>query len=174
MVIRNLVVLLGLMMISNLTFALTTLDGKADKIENYLGKGKWTVVEVWESNCSACRMHMPDMVMFDGKLENVQLLGISLDTQNGVKKTQSFIDEYDIEFPTLVSNNVETNIWLQQTVGQGLLGTPTFVIFNPEGKRMAVQSGIVATASLERYITSRSKTKKTDKQVSASKTTTEK
>jgi len=156
--------LLILMVVSNLALAFTSLEGKEDKISHYLGKGKWTVVEIWESNCGACRMHMPDMVKFDGKLDNVQLLGVSLDTQKGVKQAKAFIDEYKITFPTLISNSVEINIWMQQEIGQGLLGTPTFVIFNPKGELAAVQSGIVATASLEKYIKSRSGVTKTEKQ----------
>lgn len=160
MPIKNMFVWLSLLIVSNISLAFTSLDGKEDKIANYLGKGKWTVIEVWESNCSACRMHMPDVVKFDGKLDNTQLLGVSIDTQEGIKNAQAFIDEYNIKFPTLISNNIEINSWMEQKVGQGLLGTPTFLIFNPSGQLAAAQPGIVATASLERYIISSSNVKK--------------
>ncbi len=162
MAIKKLFALLSLMIISNFSLAFTSLEGQEDKISHYLGKGKWTVVEIWESNCGACRMHMPDMVKFDGKLDNVQLLGVSLDTQEGVKKAKAFIAEYKIEFPTLISNSVEINSWMEQKIRENLLGTPTFIIFNPEGKLAATQPGIVATASLERYIKSRSEVIKDD------------
>jgi len=137
--------------------AFTDIDGKKDSITNHIGKDKWTIVEVWESNCHACRMHMPDMVKFDGKLKNARILGISLDGQKGIDKAEEFIMEYDIKFPTIITNYVEMNIWMRRSIGESLVGTPTFILFDPEGKLVAAQPGIVSTASLETFITENSK-----------------
>ncbi len=132
--------------------AFTNLEGKQDFISNHIGKDKWTIVEVWESGCQACRMHMPDMVKFDGKLKNARILGISLDTQNGIEDAEDFIAEYDIKFPTLITNYVEMNVWMQKSLGEPLMGTPTFILFDPKGALVAAQPGIVSTDSLEKFI----------------------
>ncbi len=145
----------ALLLLSNTSVAFTTLDSKQVHLGNYIGKGKWTVIEVWESNCAACRSHMPEMVKFDGTLDNVQLIGVSLDTQEGIEKAEAFIEEYSIKFPTIISNLVEMNIWMQKAVGQGLLGTPTFLIFNPEGQIAAAQPGIVKVKAIESYVSSK-------------------
>ena len=138
--------------------AFTNLEtGKPDKITNYLGDNKWTVLEIWASDCPACRMHMPDMVKFDGKLKNTRLLGISIDGLEGIDDTEDFIAEFDIKFPTIMSNPIEMNIWMQQSVGENFVGTPTFILFDPEGKLVAAQPGIVSTVSLEKFITQNSK-----------------
>lgn len=138
-------------------FAFTDTDGKTDSISNHIGKNKWTIVEVWESNCAACRMHMPDMVKFDGKLKNARILGVTLDGQKGIGAAEDFIAEYDIKFPTIITNFVEMNIWMQRSIGESLVGTPTFILFDPEGKLVAAQPGIVSTDSLEKFITDNSK-----------------
>jgi thioredoxin-related protein len=44
------------------------------------------------------------------------------------------------------------NAWMMENVGEGLIGTPTFIIFNPEGKLVAAQPGIISTDSLETFI----------------------
>ena len=141
-----------LLLLSNSAFAFTDMKGKKDSIQNHIGNNKWTILEVWESNCPACRMHMPDMVKFDGKLKNARILGVSLDGQDGIDAAETFIDEYDVKFPTLITNFVEMNIWMQQSIGESLVGTPTFILFDPEGKLVAAQPGIVSTASLEKFI----------------------
>ena len=148
---------LSLMLASTNANAFTDMEGKPDLISNHIGKGKWTILEVWESNCPACRMHMPEMVKFDGKLKNARILSVSLDGQRGIKAAEDFIDEYDMKFPTILTNFVEMNIWMQKSIGESLVGTPTFILFDSEGKLVAAQPGIVSTESLEKFITENSK-----------------
>ena len=93
---------------------------------------------------------------FDGKLKNARILGVTLDGQDGIDDAEDFIAEYDIKFPTIVTNYVEMNIWMEQSIGESLRGTPTFILFDPEGKLVAAQPGIVAVASLEKFITENS------------------
>ncbi len=160
-IITNKLLLLSFLLLSTLASqsasAFTDMEGKKDSLMNHIGKDKWTIVEVWESNCPACRMHMPEMVNFDGKLKNARIVGISLDGQRGIDAAEEFIMEYDIEFPTIITNYVEMNVWMQQNIGESLVGTPTFILFDPEGKLVAAQPGIVAVASLEKFITENSK-----------------
>lgn len=148
--------LVALLIIGSNAFAFTDLNGKKDSINNHIGKDKWTILEIWESSCGACRMHMPEMVKFDGKLKNARILGVTLDGQDGIDDAEDFIAEYDVKFPTIVTNYVEMNIWMEQSIGESLRGTPTFILFDPQGKLVAAQPGIVAVASLEKFITENS------------------
>ena len=150
------IMLLAFLFISSNAFAFTDLNGKKDTISNHIGKDKWTIVEVWESSCSACRSHMPNMVKFDGKLNNARILGVTLDGQAGIDDAEDFLAEYDVKFPTIVTNYVEMNIWMQKAIGESLMGTPTFILFDPKGKLVAAQPGIVSVASLEKFITGNS------------------
>jgi len=51
------------------------------------------------------------------------------------------------------------NVWMQQSIGESLVGTPTFILFDSEGKLVAAQPGIVSTESLEKFITENSQPK---------------
>ena len=151
------VFLVSIIFFSNPVFAFMDLKGKEIKIEKQLGDGKWSIVELWVSDCGACRQHMPSMVQLDGKLKNTRILGISLDGQKGIVNAKAFIKEFDIKFKNFISNPIEVNIWMEKIASESLIGTPTFMIFNPKGKLVAAQPGIVLSASLERFIKENSK-----------------
>ncbi len=152
-IISSFILALAFLLLSTTVSAFSKItDGQIDDIKNHIGNGKWTILEVWASDCLQCRVHMPEMVEFDGKLENARILGISLDGLRGIEDAKSFVSEFKIKFPTIISNPIEMNIWMQQNLGESLIGTPTFILFDPEGKLVAAQPGIVAISSLEKFI----------------------
>ena len=102
---------------------------------------------------------MPEMVEFDGKLKNARVLGVSIDGLNGIEDAKDFIDEFGVKFPTIITNPVEMDIWMRQSIEEPLYGTPSFILFDPEGKLVAAQAGLLPTASIEKFIVNNSKTK---------------
>jgi thiol-disulfide isomerase/thioredoxin len=140
------------LLLSSSSFAFTDLKGNALNIEKHLGGGKWSIVELWASDCHACRQHMPSMVKFDGKLKNARILGVALDGQAGLNNANAFVKEFGVKFKNIVSNPIEMNAWMMENVGEGLVGTPTFILFDPKGKLVAAQPGMIATKSLETFI----------------------
>lgn len=152
-IIHSFILALAFLFLNNTASAFSKItDGQIDDIKNHIGNGKWTILEVWTSDCPQCRVHMPEMVEFDGKLKNARILGISLDGLRGIEDAKGFVSEFKIKFPTIISNPIEMNIWMQQNLGESLIGTPTFILFDPEGKLVAAQPGIVAISSLEKFI----------------------
>jgi len=152
-IINSFILALAFLLLSSTASAFSKItDGQIDDIKNHIGNGKWTILEVWASDCPQCRVHMPEMVKFDGKLKNARMLGISLDGRRGIEDAKSFVSEFKIKFPTIISNPIEMNVWMQQNLGESLIGTPTFILFDSEGKLVAAQPGIVAISSLEKFI----------------------
>jgi thiol-disulfide isomerase/thioredoxin len=140
------------LLLSTSAFAFTDLKGEKLEIEKQLGGGKWSIVELWASDCHACRQHMPSMVKLHGKLKNARIVGVTLDGQEGIDDANEFIKEFGIKFKNIVSNPIEMNAWMQKNVGEGLMGTPTFILLDPKGKVVAAQPGMVSTDSLETFI----------------------
>ncbi len=151
--------IIGTILLSGSALAFTELDGKKTTIEEQVGDGKWTVVEVWASWCHACMEHMPEMVKFNGKMDNVRILGINIDGQRGKPEALSAIEEHKIPFKNIVSNSIEINAWMELNADEGLRGTPTFMIFDPKGKLVALQPGQLPTASMEKFIKSKIESK---------------
>jgi len=150
--VQSIATIAAFLLLSSTALAFTDLDGKKVELEKQLGKGKWSIVEIWASDCGACRAHMPSMVKFDGKLDNARILGITIDGQEGIGDAKKMIKEYKMKFQNVVSNPIEVNAWMQKNVGEPLVGTPTFMIFDEKGKLAAAQPGPVKTESLETFI----------------------
>lgn len=135
-------------------FALSSLDGTAASFDQLAVKDKWTVVEVWASDCRACRASIHEIIDFEASNPDVAVRGISLDgeTAEGKAKAQKFIDEFGLTFDNLVSNPSEFDKYLYGTHKQSFIGTPTFMIYDPQGKLRAVQAGAVAAQALADFI----------------------
>ena len=93
---------------------------------------------------------MPAMVGSIGTYPNTKVIGVSLD--GDVRIAQSVIRKYRINFPTIMSNVSEFNAYVKKTANKKLTGVPTFMIFSPEGKLMAYQSGKITPKQLRNFI----------------------
>lgn len=132
--------------------ALSELDGKTVTFEELVGKGKWTVMKVWASDCRACRASAHHTVDFEATNPEVDVIGISLDDTSGKADAEKFIDEQGFTFTNLLSNPSEVDKYLYTTAKESFIGTPTFMVYNPQGKLLAVQPGVVTAEALSAFI----------------------
>lgn len=133
---------------------LANLEGEKHKVSEFIGKGKWTVLNIWGPKCPPCREEMPDLVQFHDSHQDSKaiVLGIAIDfpSYDYAKKDQvlAFADEYMIDFPILLSDG---DITERLELGR-LEGLPTTYLFTPEGKLAAMQVGAISKEILENYI----------------------
>ncbi|CAA6826647.1 MAG: Unknown protein [uncultured Thiotrichaceae bacterium] len=130
--------------------AMTNLKGEQSHISSYAGKGKWLVVQVWKSDCKMCNTAMPDLVKFANKLPNSTVVGVTLDTNKNA--INAFNKRHKVHFPTLKSSVQEMNGYLKQIADEGLTGTPTYLIYSPNGQLKAMQPGLVPAASIYNFL----------------------
>jgi len=137
---------------TNLTL-LDTLNQK-HQVSEYIGKGKWLVLNFWGTRCPPCREEVPELVMFHDEHheDNAMVVGIAIDfpSYGYAKKDEvtRFMDDYLIEFPVLLSDARAT-----QKLGLGPLeGLPTTYLYTPNGKIAAMQVGGVTQKMLEDFI----------------------
>lgn len=130
------------------------LDGIQHSLSEFVGKGKWTVLNIWGTDCPPCREEMPDLVRFhdDHKDTDAIVVGIAIDFPSygyAIKKeVEQFSDEYFIDFPLLLSDSSIT-----QQLGLGRLeGLPTTYMYTPEGKLVGMQVGGITRAILEKFM----------------------
>lgn len=132
--------------------AMTDLQGQTVKIENMVGKGKWTVMKIWASDCHVCRQTIHYLSDFEVSFPEADVYGISIDGQAGKTQAQAFVRQYSLKFPNLISDLSEMNAYLNKAAGEELYGTPTLLVFNPQGKLIAVQPGPVTADELVAFI----------------------
>lgn len=132
--------------------AMTTMAGKPVKIEQLVGKGRWTAIEIWASDCGVCHRTIHHLVAIDQKLPTIDVFGISIDDQEGKADAQRFIQQNKMRFPNLLSNAAEVDSYLVKHADETFLGTPTMLLFSPKGKLIAVQPGPVTVEELKEFI----------------------
>lgn len=130
------------------------LDDKTHHLSEYIGKGKWTVLNIWGTRCPPCLEEMPELQSFhDAHHEkDATVLGIALDFPSfGYAKREevkAFMEDHLISFPTLLSDGLVGN-----KLGIGMLeGTPTTLVYNRAGELLAKQVGPVDQQLLEDFI----------------------
>ena len=134
--------------------ALKSIDDSKHKLSEYIGQGKWVVLNIWGTRCPPCREEMPELVRFhdEHKDNDAIVIGIAIDFPSyGYAKQDeviSFADDYLIDFPILLSDASITG-----KIGLGRLeGLPTTYVFNPNGDIVGMQVGGISKKILEDFI----------------------
>lgn len=146
-------VLIALLVISAPSQAFSFLDSqKAVNPDSLTGKGRWTLFEIWDSSCHICRETIHEINRFQAAYPQAQVFGISTDSKRGRQDALNFAREHQLKFPNLLSHFVEVSDYLYSRAGERLLGTPTVMLFTPEGDLLAVQPGPVTAQELINFI----------------------
>lgn len=147
-------IILGLLMVSTGWAALKDFNGTPHKLKDFTGKGKWTVVMFWASDCRVCNAEIGQYIRFNNEHmdKNARIIGVSLDGQAGLPAAREFVKRHDVTFPNLVGEPQEVADLYQSLTSSEWVGTPSFLVYNPEGKLMAAQAGAVPTALIEKFI----------------------
>jgi thiol-disulfide isomerase/thioredoxin len=128
-------------------FKVTDTNGKAHSLSGY--KGKWVLVNYWATWCPPCLEEIPDLIaLHENKKNNLVVIGVAMDYRNA-KQVTDFAEGLLVEYPIVLGT---PEIISQIGPVQGL---PTTYLFNPEGKMVAQQVGLITRASVESYIASK-------------------
>ena len=129
-------------------------NGKPQIFDNYLGKGKWLVVMLWRSDCHICNREAHEYVDFHmiHSDTDATVLGISNDGESRIKEAKAFVKRHNIDFPNLIAEPEFVADFFLKLTGQYFSGTPSFLIFSPEGELKAAQVGAVPTPLIEEFI----------------------
>ncbi len=105
--------------------------GKTTKLSDYVGKGKYVLVDFWASWCGPCRMEIPNIIAVYNayKGDNFEVLGVA--TWDKPEDTQKAVKELGIQYPQMLN---------AQTAGSeayGIEGIPEIILFAPDGKIVA-------------------------------------
>jgi len=139
---------------ATLDISLYSIDDSKHKLSEYIGHGKWVVLNIWGTRCPPFREAMPELVSFhDGDKDDAAIvLGIAIDFPSygysNKNEVISFADDYLIDFPFLLSySSITEKICLGR-----LEGLPTTYLINPAGDIVGMQVGGVTKKILEDFI----------------------
>lgn len=133
---------------------LTSTDGKPQTLDNYLVKGKWNVVMVWASYCGTCNEEVGKYMTFYNKHKDrdATVIGISVDGKDNKADADAFLKRHKVNFPNAIAELESVEATMPKMTGKEWLGTPTFLIYKPNGELASMKVGAVPTSFVEDLI----------------------
>lgn len=134
---------------------LKDLQGNPASIEAHVGQGKWLLVMIWATTCSICYQEAPNIAEFHAnhKDEDATVLGVALDGHDNLDSVQKFITDRGMQdFPNVIAEMPDFAYRYEVDVGERLFGTPTFLLFSPDGALVANNPGPVRPTAVETFI----------------------
>jgi len=127
------------------TVTLKDLNDKDVTLQQY--KGEVVLVNFWATWCEPCKVEIPWMIEFQQKYSprGFTILGVSMD-EDGKKAIEPFLEKqrFDVNgqkeamsYPILLGNDT-----IAEKFG-GILGLPTSMLFNRDGKKVRTIVGLV-------------------------------
>ncbi len=109
-------------------FEVLAADGAKQKLSDFVGKGKVTVVDFWASWCPPCRAEIPKLQALKAKYgDKFDVLGVAV--WDNPDDTRKAIEELKITWPVIVGTHKLTD----PTDLYGIKGIPHVIIFGPDG-----------------------------------------
>lgn len=137
-------------------------DAKTHNVNEYIGHGKWVVVVTWAHDCHICGDEIHHMADFHQAHKNRDaiVLGVSIDGYDQVALARAFVDRHKLPFPNLIA---EPSQDVMAKFGAGeFVGTPTYYIYNPQGKIVGQNIGPITRKEVEDFLASETQPGKHD------------
>jgi len=133
-------------------------DGAPVELENLTGHGKWTLVMIWATNCHICKIQKPDISAFHNEHKDIDahVVGVALDGYDRVDAVVDYVKDNNVSFPNYVGNGAIIASHYFGMTEEMFRGTPTYLLFNPEGELLANNPGLLTVEALESFIARKS------------------
>jgi len=129
-------------------------EGSPSPLSDTFGSGKWTLVMIWSTDCHLCEEQKPKISAFFDKHKsgNIDVFGIALDGRKNLDDVQDYLSKNQPTFPNYVGEFPIVAANYQALTEEPLRGTPTYLLFNPEGELKGNNPGPVSPAAIEGFI----------------------
>ncbi len=129
------------------------LDGKYHSLSEHIGKGKWTLVNVWSPTCKWCLRELPKIKQFnEDNAGKILTLGVTLDypgfAYGKINIIKSFLQTNPLDYPIFLADLDSVS----KLIGKPLVGIPQTTIFHPDGRAVARWAGDIELDEIYNFI----------------------
>ncbi len=134
-------------------FVFKDMQGNTLRLADY--RGKWVLVNFWATWCPPCEQETPDLVAMHNAHKNSDLVvvGVALDSTRAA--VSEFAAKHKISYPLVIGSYTmaETQVGVVEAL-------PTSYLYDPTGKLVSYQEGMVTRAEVETYLFLKTKSQK--------------
>ena len=106
-------------------------DGKTTRLSDYVGRGKYVLVDFWASWCGPCRQEIPNLISLYEKYKDKKFFVLGVAVQDNPEASLKAIDEMQIPYPQILNTQkIATNLY-------GIDIIPETILFAPDGTILA-------------------------------------
>ena len=107
-----------------------TVDGQSSKLSDYVGKGKYVLVDFWASWCGPCKGEIPNLIELQQKFGGEKFTVLGVNVWDEESKFKAALTAEGITYPQIfVPQNNKDNA----TELYGIKGIPEIILFAPDG-----------------------------------------
>lgn len=107
-----------------------TVDGKPSKLSDYVGKGKYVLVDFWASWCGPCKGEIPNLIELQNKFGGEKFTVLGVNVWDEEEKFKAALTDEGITYPQIyVPRDNKDNA----TDLYGIKGIPQIILFGPDG-----------------------------------------
>jgi thiol-disulfide isomerase/thioredoxin len=130
-------------------FVFKDMQGQAQRLSDY--RGKVVLVNFWATWCPPCLEEIPDLVALHEARKETDLVVIGVALDSTKESVIQFVSKKHVSYPIVLGDYA-----LAEQVGE-VNALPTSYLFDPTGKLVSYQEGMVTRESVESYIKSKNK-----------------
>lgn len=102
-------------------------EGKVTKLSDYVGKGKYVLVDFWASWCGPCKAEIPNLIEVYNKYKGDKFMVLGVATWDKPAATLKAIEQLGIPYPQML------NAQKAGSDAYGIMGIPQIILFGPDG-----------------------------------------
>ena len=141
--------LLATLKVAASEFVFRDMQGSAQRLSDY--KGKWVLLNFWATWCPPCLEEIPDLVEMHNARKDKDFVVIGVAMSSSSDSVIAFTRQMEISYPIVLGNDR-----IAAQIGR-VDALPTSYLYDPTGKLVSYQTGMVTRDAIESYIRSKEK-----------------
>ena len=130
-------------------FVFKDMQGSVQRLSDY--KGKWVLVNFWATWCPPCLEEIPDLVEMHNARKESDFVVIGIALSSSRDSVNAFAKQMGISYPLIFGDDK-----IAAQIGK-VDALPTSYLYDPTGKLVSYQTGMVTRDAIEAFIRSKAR-----------------
>ena len=134
------------------------MNGESAEWHRFLQQHKWLLVKIWAADCVICNETVHEIVDLQRQrgqhgTDDLVVVGIALSNNDDLDAINRYIERNHLNFQNLLDDGKNIAQIFYDGTGEKWGGwTPTFLLYNPQGKLAAKNIGPVSATDITHFI----------------------